>query len=80
MALWICDGCGCAYSVGAARCPHCGDTRYTPDYEQLEDGAPVATVTSEDGPQPTGLPDAPSVPAPALAETPAAATTDKATT
>ena len=90
MALWICDGCGCAYSVGADKCPHCGDTRYTPDYEQPEDGAPAATEplatgsvipanaapVIEDGPAPLVVPAAKS----SEAATASQPTTGKAST
>lgn len=40
MALWQC-GCGTAYAVGVAACPHCGSTEY------MEDG--VAKITSSGG-------------------------------
>ncbi|HWN01346.1 MAG TPA: hypothetical protein VNO54_30205 [Streptosporangiaceae bacterium] len=45
MALWICTGCTCRYSVGAAGCPQCGSTEY------VEEGAEdMAKITVHGGP------------------------------
>lgn len=45
MALWICIGCTCAYSVGAARCPQCGES------DHVEEGAAeMAKITVHGGP------------------------------
>ena len=44
MALWTCQDCGAAYSVGAPLCPQCGSN----DYEEGAD--PMAKVTVHGGP------------------------------
>jgi predicted nucleic acid-binding Zn-ribbon protein len=68
MALWICQRCGAAYSVGAPNCPQCGHAGHTNDYEE---GEPMAKITVHGGPtnadaeveaQPEQV-DAPAVPA-----------------
>ena len=41
MALWICTGCTCRYSVGAARCPQCGESEYV---EEGAEDMPKITV------------------------------------
>jgi cell division septation protein DedD len=40
VALWVCTGCTCRYSVGAARCPECGSTKYVE--EGAEDMAKIS--------------------------------------
>jgi hypothetical protein len=48
MALWICTGCTCRYSVGAPRCPQCGST------EHVEEGQDMPKITVHGGPSVAG--------------------------
>lgn len=51
--LWICTGCGTAYSVDASRCPHCGATEFRLSTDP--DDGPVYTA-GPDGPVLAGEP------------------------
>jgi predicted nucleic acid-binding Zn-ribbon protein len=61
--LWICTGCGTAYSVGASVCPHCGAQEFRLSTDP-EDG--LVYVAGPDG-EPAPAP-APEKPAPAGGE------------
>jgi len=72
MALWICQGCGAAYSVDAPACPQCGDTDHSNDYEERE---PMAKITVHGGPSNADAevetpPEPAEAPEPAIDETP----------
>ena len=58
MSLWMCTGCGAAYSVGAACCPQCGADDHVEDYDMpkitLGAGATYeAAADSQGGEQPS---------------------------
>lgn len=60
--MWVCTSCTAAYSIGAPRCPQCGDTGYVPAWEEDQ----VAKITVHGGPSnaPDGLGPADAAPAP----------------
>ena len=49
MALLVCTGCTTRYSVGAARCPHCGSTDYVEEGQE-----PMPKITVHGGPSIAG--------------------------
>lgn len=48
MALWVCRGCSCRFSVGAPACPQCGSQ------DHYEEGAEMAKITVHNGPSSAG--------------------------
>lgn len=49
MAAWVCAECTTTYSVGAPRCPHCGNTEHTEEGQE-----PMPKITVHGGPSIAG--------------------------